>query len=44
MPSWMVVCVPMSVDEVHQVLRELDDLRYSAGNLDEGGAGQPDSL
>jgi signal transduction protein with GAF and PtsI domain len=35
MPSWMVVCVPMSVDEVHQVLRELDDLRYSAGNLDE---------
>jgi GAF domain-containing protein len=27
--------MPMSVDEVHQVLRELDDLRYSAGNLDE---------
>jgi GAF domain-containing protein len=27
--------MPMSAEEVHQVLRELDDLRYSAGNLDE---------
>ena len=27
--------MPMSADEVHQVLRELDDLRYAAGNLDE---------
>jgi GAF domain-containing protein len=27
--------MPMSAEEVHQVLRDLDDLRYSAGNLDE---------
>jgi GAF domain-containing protein len=27
--------MPMSADEVHQMLRELDDLRYSAGNLDD---------
>jgi GAF domain-containing protein len=26
--------MPMSVDEVHRVLRTLDDLRYSAGDLD----------
>jgi GAF domain-containing protein len=31
----MVVCMPMSVAEVHRVLGELDDLRYSAGNLDQ---------
>jgi GAF domain-containing protein len=31
----MVVRMPMSIDEIHRVLRELDDLRYSAGNLDE---------
>jgi len=30
-----VVSMPMSIDEVHRVLRELDDLRYAAGNLDE---------
>jgi GAF domain-containing protein len=27
--------MPISAEEVHQVLRELEDLRYSAGNLDE---------
>jgi GAF domain-containing protein len=27
--------MPMSAEEVRQALRELDDLRYSAGNLDE---------
>jgi GAF domain-containing protein len=27
--------MPMSAEEVHRALRELDDLRYAAGNLDE---------
>jgi GAF domain-containing protein len=27
--------MPMSAEEVHQVLQELDDLRYAAGDLDE---------
>jgi GAF domain-containing protein len=31
----VVIAMPMSAEEVHKALRELDDLRFSAGNLDE---------